>query len=116
MPESVRRNLAASSGYGSVTGDHHGNSFFPNPLNSNTAIRFTHKPILSGICNSGKYMPLQFLGAGGLIWEWELGNAGDGVNTTSTNSQDWHISDIRVQASVINLNSALQEAYAAHVL
>ena len=62
MPESVRRNLAASSGYGSVTGDHHGNSFFPNPLNANTAIRITHRPILSGICNSGKYMPLQFLG------------------------------------------------------
>ena len=116
MPESVRRNLASSSGYAAVTGDHHGNTFDVNPILANTAIRWTHKPILSGICNSGKYMPLQFLGAGGLVLEWELGNAGDGINTTATNSQDWHIPDIRVQASVINLNSQLQEAYAAHVL
>ena len=84
MPESVRRNLASSSGYSATTGDHHGNTFDVNAILAHSAVRWTHKAILSGICNSGKYMPLQFLGAGGLVLEWELGNAGDGVNTTAT--------------------------------
>ena len=65
-------------------------------------------------------MPLQFLGAGGLVLEFELGGYRDGIQhstaTPSTLSELWHISDVRIQASVINLNSQLQEAYAAHVL
>ena len=59
---------------------------------------------------------LQSPGAGGLVLEWELGNAIDGINTTATNSASWHIEDVRVQASVINTNSMLSEAYSAHVL
>ena len=47
--------------------------------------------------------------------EWEFGNAGDGDNAAAANSQPWHISDVRVQASVINLNCQLQEAHAANV-
>ena len=87
-----------------------------NPILANTAIRFTRKPIRSGICNSGKYMPLHVLSGSGLVLEWELANVGDGIDTTATNSQDWHVPDIRLQASVINLNSQLQGAYAVHVL
>ena len=65
-------------------------------------------------------MPLQFLGAGGLVLEFELGGYRDGIQhstaTPSTLSELWHISDVRVQASVINLASQLNEAYATHVL
>ena len=120
MPEAVRRNLAAASGFGAIAGSSDGNDFDPGTLAGNSAVRFTHKPILSGICNCGKYMPLQFLGSGGLVLEWELGGFLDGIQHTTTDpktlSERWHISDVRVQASVINLNSQLQEAYAAHVL
>ena len=120
MPEAVRRNLAAASGFGTIAGSANGNDFNSGALNANSAVRWTHKPILSGICNCGKYMPLQFLGSGGLVLEWELGGFQDGIqhSTATPNilSENWHISDVRVQASVINLNSSLQEAYAAHVL
>ena len=120
MPESVRRNLAAASGLGAIAGGPDGNNFDTGTLGANGMVRFTHKPILSGICNCGKYMPLQFLGAGGLVLEFELGGFIDGIQhsttTPKTLSETWHISDVRVQASVINLNSSLQEAYAAHVL
>ena len=61
-------------------------------------------------------MPLQFLGAGGLVLEFELGGAADWLSTAVDASTDWHISDVRVQASVININSQLNEAYSAHVL
>ena len=111
MPEAVRRNLAAASGFGTIAGSANGNDFNSGALNANSAVRFTHKPILSGICNCGKYMPLQFLGSGGLVLEWELGGFQDGIQhstaTPKTLSENWHISDVRVQASVINLNSSL---------
>ena len=48
--------------------------------------------------------------------EFELGGAEDWVSTAASTSQNWHISDVRVQASVININSQLMEAYSAHVL
>ena len=62
MPDDVRRNIAAASGFGvGVMGPDAGGL----NIGGGKEVRFTHKPILSGICNSGKYMPLQFLGAGG---------------------------------------------------
>ena len=48
--------------------------------------------------------------------EFELGGATDWVSTAANTSGSWHISDVRVQASVININSQLMEAYSAHVL
>ena len=48
--------------------------------------------------------------------EWELGGAEDWISTSANTSNTWHISDVRVQASVININSQLMEAYSAHVL
>ena len=48
--------------------------------------------------------------------EFELGGAADWVSTAANTSQNWHISDVRAQASVININSQLMEAYSAHVL
>jgi len=116
MPEDVRRNMATASGLGAANGGPNGNDFAPNDVLANGSVRFTHKPIISGICNCGKYMPLQFLGAGGLVLEWELGGPIDAISTAANHSAVWHIEDIRVQASVINCNSQLQEAYAAHVL
>ena len=117
MPEDVRRNMAAASGFGVTTaGTPAGNDFLPNSVAPNGQLRFTHKPILSGICNCGKYMPLQFLGAGGLILEFELDSALVGISTAAGTSSTWHISDIRVQAATINVNSSLLEAYSAHIL
>ena len=116
MPEDVRRNQASANGFSVVQGDHHGNLFDPGTLAANGSFYWTHKPLLSGICNSGKYMPLQFLGSGGMVLEFELGNATEGIDARAANSSSWHISDVRVQASVINLNSKLQEADSAHVL
>ena len=57
MPEYVRRNQASANGFSVVQGDHHGNLFDPGTLAANGSFYWTHKPILSGICNSGKYMP-----------------------------------------------------------
>ena len=65
MPTDVRRNLAVASGYGAATGSSSGNDFDPGSLSQSSATNFTHKPILSGICNCGKYMPLQFWAQGG---------------------------------------------------
>ena len=48
--------------------------------------------------------------------EFELAGASDWVSTSSTHSTNWHISDVRVQASAININIQLMEAYSAHVL
>ena len=62
MPEAVRRNLAAASGSALLAGNDAGNDLDPGALNANSNVKFTHKPILSGICNCGKYMPLHFLG------------------------------------------------------
>ena len=103
MPVDVRKNLATASGFGAIAGSAAGNDFDTGTLGGNGVIRFTHKPILSGICNCGKYMPLQFLGAGGLVLEFELGGYRDGIQhstaTPSTLSELWHISDVRVQAT-----------------
>ena len=116
MPEEVRKNNAAASGFRVTTGSSAGNDFTYESVAAGKGLRFTHKPILSGICNSGKYMPLQFLGAGGLVLEFELGNADSWVSTADNHSSSWDIRDVRVQASVININSQLMEAYSAHVL
>lgn len=61
-------------------------------------------------------MPLQCLGSGGMVSVWELGNATGGINANATNSSSSHISDVRVHASDINLNSQLLQADSAHVL
>ena len=62
MPDEVRNNMATASGFGA-------NSSGPDAgglsIGGGKGVRFTHKPILSGICESGKSMPRQFLGAGG---------------------------------------------------
>ena len=119
MPEYVRRNMVSQSGFSIASGTTARNDWVINSLAATApghSLRFTHKPILSGICNSGKYLPCQFLGAGGLVLEFELGGAADWVSTAANTSQNWHISDVRVQASVININSQLMEAYSAHVL
>ena len=113
MPEDVRRNLATASGFGSAASGPDAGGL---SIGGGKEVRFTHKPILSGICNSGKYMPLQFLGAGGLVLEFELGNADSWVSTAENHSTSWTIRDVRIQASVININSQLMEAYSAHVL
>ena len=108
MPEDVRRNMAAASGFTLASGSSAGNDWVTNSVghaHGQTNLRFTHKPILSGLCNCGKYLPCQFLGAGGLVLEFELGSAADWVSTAANTSQSWHISDVRVQASVININS-----------
>ena len=62
MPEDVRRNMGAASGFGVSLGSPAGNDFSPNPVLGGQTVRFTHKPILSGICNSGKYMPHSVFG------------------------------------------------------
>ena len=68
MPDDVRRNIATASGFGvGASGPDAGGL----SIGGGKEVRLTHKPILSGICNSGKYMPLQFLGAGGLVLEFE---------------------------------------------
>ena len=111
--------MAAASGFTIARGSAAGNDWVSNSVPHAAAtktLRFTHKPILSGLCNCGKYLPCQFLGAGGLVLEFELGGAADWVSTAASTSQNWHISDVRVQASVININSQLMEAYSAHVL
>ena len=61
MPEDVRRNHAAASGFGVSLGSSSGADWTTASIGhaaDNKTVRFTHKPILSGICNSGKYMPL----------------------------------------------------------
>ena len=105
--------MATASGFGVNSSGPDGGGL---SIGGGKEVRFTHKPILSGICNSGKYMPLQFLGAGGLVLEFELGNADSWVSTAENHSTSWTIRDVRVQASVININSQLMEAYSAHVL
>ena len=62
MPEAVRRNIASASGFQITSGSVAGNDFASEIVLPNSTLRFTHKPILSGICNSGKYMPCQFFG------------------------------------------------------
>ena len=52
MPDDVRRIQVYAAGYTVETGDHHGNTFLPGTLAANSSFHWTHKPILSGICNS----------------------------------------------------------------
>ena len=48
--------------------------------------------------------------------EFELTDATSPVSTADNFSTEWHMSDIRCQASLMNVNSQLAEAYSAHVL
>ena len=89
--------------------------WLPDEILGGETLNVVHKPIISGICNCGTYIPLQFLGQG-LILEFELGPMTSGISTEENYSNAWHISDVRVQASTINLVSQLSEAYAAHIL
>lgn len=116
MPIRVGRNVAAAPGYNVAQGGHHGHLFDPSTVAANSSYHWTHKHFMSGVCSCRKYMPLPLLGAGGLLGEWELGNATHGISNAVTSSTSWHISDVRAQASVINLNTQLQEAYSAHMM
>ena len=60
MPEDVRRNMAAASGFSLASGSAAGYDFVVNSVGhgeNDKTLRFTHKPILSGLCNCGKYLP-----------------------------------------------------------
>ena len=49
MPEDVRRNHATAAGFPVTAGTHAGNDFDSGAIQPTKGIRFTHKPILSGI-------------------------------------------------------------------
>ena len=68
MPEDVRRNMAAASGIGAVGGGPNGNDFDPGTIGGGASVRFTHKPIISGVCNSGKACLCSSSGLVGWYW------------------------------------------------
>ena len=115
MPENVRRNPATMSGFRADTSPNAGKGWIPDEVASGGVVNWLHKPIISGICNCAKYIPLQFLGQG-LVLEWALAPMTSGISTEDNYSTAWHISDVRVQASAINRVSSISEAYAAHIL
>ena len=88
----------------------------PGGLYGNKAVSF--KP-LSGLFNQEKYIPLMW---GGITLEFEIvGGATDpiigigGVFAATDTSIQWSISDVRIVADVVTLDSALQNSYAEHV-
>lgn len=116
MPEDVRGNMAVASGLGISSGTSAGDDWVLDSIVAFHHLNVVRKLILSGILNSGKCMPSQFLGAGGLILESELTDATSPLSTADNKSTQWHLSDVRVQAATINVDGKVQDAYSAHVL
>ena len=87
MPSNVRRNLATTSGFMADESPNSGKGWLPDQLVGGSVLNWLHKPITNGICNCGKYMPLQFLGQG-LILEWELGPMTSGISTPTDFSNE----------------------------
>jgi len=74
------------------------------------------QPFASGLCTQPLWLPMFALGSGGCVVELELCEATDCVNTTSTYSTSWHLSDCRALCSTISVDSSLMEQYAQHLL
>ena len=78
---------------------------------------------MSGILMQNKYLPLMW---GGFTMDFELiGNAddafvspgaGDAAFFSANTATNWSIQDIRMTGDVVQLDSALQNSYAEHVL
>ena len=116
MPENTRCNMTAMNGFGLAQSAEAGSDWVTDPLLAGHSVRFVHRPFALDIGNQFRNIPMQLLGAGGLVFKFELADAAAPLNATGDNSTQWHISDVRVQASTITVNSALSEAYSAHVL
>ena len=81
MPEHVRKLLATMTGFRAESSPHSNKKWWlTDEIGSGAVANWVHKPIISGICNCGKYIPLQFLGQG-FVLEWELGPMTSGINT-----------------------------------
>ena len=77
---------------------------------------------LCGILSQSKYLPMMW---GGLVFEFELiGDKGDafadsvagGYFLPTDTGSDWSMSDVRLTADVVVLDSALMNSYSQHVL
>ena len=75
---------------------------------------------LCGLFNQSKHIPLRW---GGIILEFEVvGTATDVIvdkvfgATFGATSTSWSLTDVRILADVVTLDSALQNSYASHVL
>lgn len=116
MPDSVRRNISVASGVGTSAGTEEGHDHLSYNIPTGGSEICTHKPILSGICTQRKWWPVQFMGGGGIFLEWVLNEDKSAVSTAANHNHIWHISDVELVCSTLQLNSSLSEAYAAHVL
>ena len=116
MPDNVRRNISVATGLGTSAGTEDGHDHLSFSIPAGGSVICTHKPILSGICTQGKLWPVQFMGGGRIILEWILNEDKSAVSTAAIHSHLWHISDVKLVCSTLQLNSSLSEAYAAHVL
>lgn len=116
MPNNVRRHVNVASGLGTSAGTTEGHDHLPYTIPAAGSVSCTHKPILSGICTQGKWWPVKFMGGGGIILEWVLNEGVDAVSTAANHNHVWHIPDVKLVCSTLQLNSSLSEAYAAHVM
>ena len=80
----------------------------------NKTVMFTQ---LCGRLNQDKYLPLRHCP---LTLEFEVvGNFGDAVVSSYTSngrSETWEITDVQVKADVVQLDNALDNEYAQHLL
>jgi len=84
-------------------------------LDSGESQILLHHP-LSGLCQQNKWIPLWALGNGGISISFHLAPGAKAFDTGSSYSQSYELSDCRILANIMEVDSELQSSYAEHVL
>ena len=92
-----------------LTGAADSDSYSPIPAN---AARNVLVQLPFGVLNQPRWLPLHLI-AGGLILELELGDSADAFDESAAN---WQLEGVSLHATCHEVDSALANSYAAHVL